>query len=174
MKATIAIIFLLYVAACCLSGCITTEKATDHLKKKGKLAEVCLREYPLKDTTVYLPGDTVVEVIEVPGDTLLHFDTIWRNQYGVRVDTVRLKCPPTKTVIKTIVDTLATKRTDTREVDYWKRLFNKSQSDLEESKAQAKKWKEKFEAKKQQANYLWAFLIALLLGAGAIWWAKRK
>lgn len=155
-------------------GCMTTEKAADYLKKKGELAQVCLEEYPIVDSVRYIKGDSVVEIIEIPSDTLIHFDTIWRNQYGYRVDTIKLKCPPQVKKYIRIVDTVEVKKIDPRQIEYWKRLFDKSQKDLEQEKAAHQKLKTKHGKLREFSNYLLAILIAILIGGGLVWWVKRK
>lgn len=53
----IAIVAILAMAL--LSGCMSVEKATDYLKEKDKLAEVCAREFPPTGPEIeYRYGDT--------------------------------------------------------------------------------------------------------------------
>lgn len=165
LDCTIIILFMLYIAACCLSGCMTTNKATAYLKDKGKLAEVCAKEYPVQSSTVYLPGDTVTEVIEVPGDTLLHFDTIWRNQYGIRVDTIVKRCPPSRIITKTVVDTITVTKESTARLDSALQQAGKY-------KAAAEKWKAR--ADKRQRVNLWLIIVTCVLVGYTFRWSIVK
>jgi hypothetical protein len=81
----LAISFIIVAFLVSLGGCMTTQKATDYLKKKGELAGLCADEYPVKDTVVL--GDTITVT-----DTLETFDVL--------IDTVRSK--DTVTITKTL------------------------------------------------------------------------
>lgn len=90
-------------------GCMTTQKATDYLKKNNALAEICANEYPpkieykageiiTKSDTTYLPGDSVPCPPAINGK-----DTI----------RVKVKCPDQKIIRDTTyrVDTVTMENT---------------------------------------------------------------
>ena len=109
MNTTIKIIVLAFL----LSGCINTKKATDYLKDKGQLAAICADEYPVRDSVIYQPGDTIINTEILPGDTLVYHDTIWRNQYSYRIDTIRKACPAKEVITKVVHDTVRVYQRDT-------------------------------------------------------------
>lgn len=93
MKLTAYII----VIALLLAGCMTTQKATDFLQKKGALASICADAYPVRDS---------LEIRE-----RLHLDTITHTKTEYATDTIyvqgepviiKAKCPPSQTITKTV------------------------------------------------------------------------
>jgi len=78
------------LAALLLTGCMTTEKATNYLVEKGRLPEICADKYPPK--IEYKPGKlfTWRDTMYLPGDSVPCPDQI------IGRDTVRVfaKCPP--------------------------------------------------------------------------------
>lgn len=103
-----------------LSGCLTSKKATDYLKKKDKLDDVCAENYPAKET--FIKGDTITVV-----DTTYSTDTL--DIYEVVRDTVHhTKFLPGKTITKTKTVTDTVKVVDNA-------LINSLQDDIREKNA---------------------------------------
>ena len=83
-----------------LAACNSVQKATDYLRKKQALAEVCAVNYPVRDSayvrdslsfdTLYVPGDPVI----LKDSFYIHGDTIIR--------TISKQCPKEKTIVQTI------------------------------------------------------------------------
>ena len=90
-----------------LSGCLTKEKALR--KIEPDLAKICAEKFPVKDSTIYLPGDTIntVEFYE-NSDTVnvIKYDTV----YNTITNTV------TRVVKQRITDTLRLVRENTARV----------------------------------------------------------
>jgi hypothetical protein len=88
--------------AVCIMGCMSTQKATNYLEKKGKLAEVCATRYPVQDSKIIIKE-------HVTTDTVLGTSYIMIDTCDGKV--VQKPCPPTKTITNTIVrDTTIYKR----------------------------------------------------------------
>ncbi len=86
------IIFLAALLAGMMCGCKTPQKAIDYLKKKDALADACAAAYPVKDSTVYLPGDTITKERFIKGDSILVSDTVTIKGETVYVSK-KAKCP---------------------------------------------------------------------------------
>ena len=86
------------------ASCMTPQKATDYLKKKDKLDDVCAENFPVKDT--FIVGDTVIDT-----DTLETFE-VYTDTTTLR-DTVYItRTLPGKTITKTITRTDTIRRRD--------------------------------------------------------------
>lgn len=83
-------------------GCMSVQKASNYLDKKGKLAEVCAKTYPVQDSKIIIKERVTT-------------DTVTDTSYII-VDTcngkvIQKPCPPSKTITKTIYrDTTVYKR----------------------------------------------------------------
>ena len=133
-----------------LGSCMTTKKATDYLKDKGELAEICADEYPVK--TEFVKGDSTVI-----------FDTLYVGN-DIVFDTTILTVKDTvyKTVTKTLPEKIITKTvrvTDTVKVENTARVTdiqNKlavCNNDKEQLAASVKKWKGK------SKTYFWIIVV---------------
>lgn len=131
-----------------LSGCLTKEKALR--KIEPDLAKICAEKFPVKDSTIYLPGDTIntVEFYE-NSDTVnvIKYDTV----YNTITNTV------TRVVKQRITDTLRLVRENTARVAALQAGNAVLQDKLNEAVAYGEKWHERAK------DYL-LWLILLVLG----------
>ena len=100
------LLLVLILAVCLCTGCMSERKATNYLKDKGRLAEVCAAEYPVKESVEFKPGDTVTQVIETPGEVVIIYDTVYNEKQIVKIDTFKARCPATKSTYYSIHDTV--------------------------------------------------------------------
>jgi hypothetical protein len=101
------ILFTITAIAAIFSGCMTAGKATDYLKKKDLLDDVCASNYPVKDSVTTVTVDSVVfDTLYLDGQIVV--DSIYlergedgEKQYGI-----------TKVITKTITKTVEKKVRD--------------------------------------------------------------
>jgi hypothetical protein len=129
-----------------IAGCMTPQKATDYLKDKGKLAEVCAEEYPVQEK--FIKGDTVTVT-----DTLETFDVI------IDTNTVNDTFYVTKTLppkiirqIRTVTDTVIKENTARifamkKDLDECTDLLRRSYDVMTKQDAEIKKQKDKWRGK---------------------------
>ena len=153
MKRIIPILFL-------LTGCLTKEKALRKLDKD--LAQICAEKFPVKDSTIYIAGDTIntVEFFE-------HSDTV----NVVKYDTVFNTVTNTVTKIKTqrIVDTLRLVRENTARVAALQTELATMQAKLNESIATAENWENK-----ARTRLTWLLVICFFIGLYTVLKIMRK
>jgi hypothetical protein len=107
----LAIIFLGWI----LTGCTTEKKAVRYMNAHGfQAAEYCAAAFPVKDSTVYLPGQTTVihHTDTVPGEVI----PCPAQKPGE--PTAAVHCPPSTNTVDTItrVDTLRIKTENTAKI----------------------------------------------------------
>lgn len=136
------IIFLLL-----LTGCLSKQRALNKLEKD--LPKICADRFPVKDSTIYIKGDTIntVEFFEGQSDTVI-VET---------KDTVTLTVTKvvTKVVTKTLHDTVKVVRENTARVAALQADNAALQDKLNTSIAYGEKWRNR------AADYLF-WLIALV------------
>lgn len=152
-------LFILIVSVL-LYSCITTEKATNFLKKKGELAEICADHYPVIDTL--FPGDTVIVT-----DTLETFDRDTITVSQIINDTlVIIKTPPPKIIRETkiIRDTIV-RRDRAREAALEQQLTDAYKIIGERDKKITELTNDFNDMKKKRNKWRWiVFVIAGALG----------
>lgn len=130
-----------------LTGCLTKEKALR--KIEPDLAKICADKFPVKDSTIYIKGDTIntVEFFE-NSDTVnvVKYDTV----YNTVTNTV------TKVVKQRITDTLRLVRENTARVAALQADKEALQDRLNKSIAYGEKWHNR------AGDYLF-WLIALVV-----------
>lgn len=137
--ALVAVILAVAGPIIMMVGCKSPEKATAYLKKKGKLAEVCANEFPVKETVIYKKGDTVIQTVEVPGEKITITDTLNLNGEIVYRDRF-ISCPPTKTTTKTVHDTVFQIRENTARVEQFKQLLADQDKELKATQDESDKY----------------------------------
>lgn len=102
----ILIAFLIILIAF-LSSCTTQRKATKYFNQHGfEAAKYCAAAFPIRDSTIYIPGETVVK-----SDTVtIEGDSVPCPILPGQIDTFFVKCPPSQIIHDTIF------RTDTVKV----------------------------------------------------------
>jgi hypothetical protein len=154
-EAGILIVFLMLLMLALNWSCKSPEKAIDYLKKKDALSKACADNYPVKETVIYKPGDTVTNVIETPGVTITKTDTIY-SEGKVIYKTSYIQCPPSKETTKLIHDTVMTYVENTARIA-------QLHSALDTKNAEVKKITEEKDKYEKRAGRWW---IWLLVGAG--------
>ena len=131
-----------------LSGCLTKEKALR--KIEPDLAKICADKFPVKDSTIYIKGDTINTIEFFENNTT---DTITKK------DTVRITLTNTvtKVVKQRITDTLRLVRENTARVATLQADNGALQDKLNTSIAYGEKWHNR------AGDYLF-WLIALCVG----------
>jgi hypothetical protein len=157
IKSLEAIITILAIALALLFftnlvGCKSPEKAAAYLQKKGKLAEVCANAYPVKETIIYKPGDTVINEITTPGATITRTDTVVVNGETV-YKTIYLQCPQSKVTTKTIHDTVFNTVENTARVAQLQGAVADKDKQIEQLTAECDKWETK-------ARKWWFWILA--------------
>lgn len=157
--------FFVLLIAIAMFGCMSVDKAKIFLKDKGKLAEICAETYPVKDSTVFIKGDTITST-EFYHDTLYQplTDTIYTA--GEMVVKYR-PCPPTKVITKRITDTVIKYIENAARVEAlrWDLAALQTKYDIVAS--------ERGKARKQAKNRLW-WLLLLIGGGGVYLFLKLK
>lgn len=131
--------YILFLLLLLTSSCMSVEKATSYLQKKGALAEVCAEEYPIRE--VLIPGETIVktDTVTVEGETV---------ECPISDKPTVVKCPPVKVQVKHSfrVDTLIqenTAKTDMYKQKYFEQvgIANQLTTELSQMKESRNKWR---------------------------------
>ncbi len=119
MRKYLVLACMLFIACSCM-----TQK---------KWAQGCAERFPVKESTVYVQGDTRYDTTYLPGDTLVFSDTV-----TVDCDTVKgivtkyvyqeRPCPPARVITRDRVDTVVIAKVDSAAV--W--LANKEAREQQE------------------------------------------
>lgn len=144
------IIFLLFFG---IVGCLTKEKALRKLDKD--LPKICADRFPVKDSTIYLPGDTIntVEFFENSDTVVIESkDTV----------TLTVTNTVTKVIRERITDTLRLVRENTARVAALNNEISLIQAKLNKAIETSEAWEDKAE------NRLKWLLIALFCIAAYI------
>lgn len=146
-----------------LAGCTTEKKAVRYMNAHGfQAAEYCAGAYPVKDSTIYLPGETTIvhHTDTVPGEVI----PCPEQQPGQ--PPISIICPPSTNTVDTItrVDTLRIKTENTAKIVALTGQLAVSTDRADKAENGRRKWR-------LRAIITWA---ALALGGGAFVAAKFK
>lgn len=84
-------IFITILFAVLLAGCMSVQKATGYLERKGELPKICATRYPVQDSRIIIKERVTVDTFL--GTSYIYVDTSGKPK----------PCPPSKTITKTIV-----------------------------------------------------------------------
>jgi hypothetical protein len=155
---------LMIIASICFIGCLTPQKATDYLKKKDKLDDVCAENFPVKDSLI--KGDTTIVT-----DTLINTDTL--ETFEVIRDTVHHTVTlPAKVITKTKVVTDTIIRQDNAKINALQDDIRARDKTIGDRDNEITKLKSDYEDMKGKRNKLrwWLYIIA---GAAGLYIALK-
>ncbi len=163
--ALVIIILTAVGLAVLMAGCKTPEKAINYLKKKDKLAEVCAKEYPIKETVIFKAGDTVIQTKEVAGPTITVLDTVIIGGKTVYKDRL-VQCPPVKQTTRLVHDTTFVIQESSAKLKVLNDFIQDQSNQLERQEKLIEKQKGKI-------NKWWiVLLIGAALGVSGVFTAK--
>lgn len=169
MKTFITILF-----AVLLAGCMSVQKATNYLEKKGELPKICATKYPVQDSKIIIKERITVDT--VLGTSYIYVDTSGKPK----------PCPPSKTITKTIVrDSIIYRRDKAYEQVqsdsiYLLNTINDKQNELIKGQDSTIKLQEKMitEYKKGKREWQWKAWITWIGIVGVIailiFWRAKK
>jgi len=142
-----------------LSSCMSTEKATGYLKKKGALAGLCAEEYPVRES--YKPGKPVIvrDTVEKEGKVMECPETI--DKATGKAYRPKVQCPPQKVVRETV------SRTDI--------IYQENTALVKAQAQELQGLKEKLRIAEEQAagRLIWVLVLTGLLVLVLLRWYKH-
>lgn len=151
-----------------LVGCSQSKKlqrAKDTmLDNPAELAKICSERFPAKETTIYIPGETVI-------DTVFSFQEVM----------IPVECPPSDSgvliqwKVKTVRETVKETKVDTVHkvtVDKAREFYLESR--ITELEQLSKKQGDKIEVLKKYRNWMWILIIIAVIGGGLWFWFRGK
>lgn len=101
---------LMVVATVCMAvaflhSCVSVNKAKKVMDRNvWDAAEYCASKFPTVDSVIEIVTVTKYDTVYTEADTLIFIDTVVLNSGEVRIDTIVKKCPPQKTIVKTVIE----------------------------------------------------------------------